>query len=64
MLSIREVQTDDAPGLAEIYSYYVDKTAVSFEYDAPTSEEFVKRINKTDCERYAYDHKRIQGKRF
>lgn len=47
MLSIREVQTDDAPGLAEIYSYYVDKTAVSFEYDAPTSEEFVKRINKT-----------------
>ena len=44
MVSIREVQISDAPRLSEIYSYYVQNTAVSFEYDAPTREEFVKRI--------------------
>lgn len=38
--TIRDVKTDDAAGLAEIYSYYVLNTAVSFEYVAPPKEEF------------------------
>jgi phosphinothricin acetyltransferase len=29
---IREVKLEDAERLAEIYSYYVQNTAVSFEY--------------------------------
>ncbi len=45
-ITIRKVQTDDAARLAEIYSYYVLNTAVSFEYDVPSTEEFISRIRK------------------
>ena len=38
-LSIRAVQLSDAGRLAEIYSYYVLNTAVSFEYEAPLVDE-------------------------
>ena len=50
---IRPVSENDAPVLAEIYSYYVRKTAVSFEYDAPDESEFRKRIAAT-VEKYPY----------
>ena len=53
MLSIREVQINDASRLAEIYSYYVKNTAVSFEYEVPTADEFEKRIKHT-TEKYPY----------
>ena len=53
MVSIREVQISDAPRLSEIYSYYVHNTAVSFEYEAHTQEEFMKRIMYT-TEKYPY----------
>ena len=53
MLSIREVQISDAPRLAEIYSYYVKNTAVSFEYVVPTANEFERRIKHT-TEKYPY----------
>jgi len=43
----------DAERLAEIYSYYVLNTAVSFEYEAPTEEEFVRRIERI-TEKYPY----------
>lgn len=46
-LSVRSVQISDAERLAEIYLYYVNDTAVSFEYEAPSSEEFIKRIEHT-----------------
>ena len=46
-LTIREVRLEDAERLSEIYSYYVLNTAVSFEYEAPSAEEFRKRIEKT-----------------
>lgn len=45
-LTIRDVRADDALILSEIYSYYVENTAVSFEYKAPTEEEFRDRIMK------------------
>ena len=38
-LSVRPVQISDVERLAEIYSYYVHNTAVSFEYEAPSAEE-------------------------
>lgn len=52
-LSVRAVQISDAERLAEIYSYYVIKTAVSFEYEAPSADEFIRRIERT-TEKYPY----------
>ena len=52
-LTIREVRPEDAGRLAEIYSYYVLNTAVSFEYQAPSAAEFAERIRKT-LEKYPY----------
>lgn len=43
-LIIRNVNLNDAERLAEIYSYYVKNTAVSFECKAPDAGEFKKRI--------------------
>ncbi|HAV90537.1 MAG TPA: GNAT family N-acetyltransferase [Eubacterium sp.] len=52
-IKIREVKLDDAERLAEVYSHYVLNTAVSFEYEVPTVEEFKERIAKT-IEKYPY----------
>ena len=46
-ISVRSASPEDAAALAAIYAYYVEHTAVSFEYDAPTAEEFRGRIEKT-----------------
>ena len=51
--TIRNVQISDAARLAEIYSYYVSDTAVSFEYDVPSAEEFEHRIKKIS-DKYPY----------
>ena len=53
MIKIREVRTADAPHLLEIYAPYVEKTAISFEYDVPTLEEFAGRISRI-ASRYPY----------
>src|SRR5699024_2455384 len=44
---------DDAPALLAIYTPYVRETAVTFEYEVPTPEEFAGRIRRT-LERYPY----------
>lgn len=44
---IRSARADDALDILNIYSYYVENTAVSFEYDTPSLDEFSKRIEKT-----------------
>ena len=41
---VREATPEDAPRLLEIYGYYVEKTAITFEYDVPSVEEFRDRI--------------------
>ena len=43
----------DAAAILSVYRYYVEKTAVSFEYEVPSLEEFRKRIEKT-LEKYPY----------
>ena len=43
-LKIRDAQIEDAERLLEIYSPYILNTAVSFEYDVPTLENFQERI--------------------
>ena len=52
-LTIREVRVEDAERLVEIYAHYVKNTAVSFEYDVPTVEEFANRIQKISA-KYPY----------
>ncbi len=43
---IRIAKETDSPALAAIYGYYVENTAVSFEYEAPGAEEFAGRIRE------------------
>ena len=43
-MKIRDAKISDAGDLAELYRYYVENTAYTFEYAAPTAEEFSKRI--------------------
>ena len=40
----RTAQAEDALQISEIYRYYVENTAVTFAYDAPTEEEFRRKI--------------------
>lgn len=52
-IDIRLAEKKDAHNLLEIYSYYVKNTAISFEYEVPTEEEFGNRIVKIS-ERYPF----------
>lgn len=42
--TLRIATLDDAQELLKIYSYYVENTAITFEYEAPTLEEFEQRM--------------------
>lgn len=53
MLKIRTASPEDAPRLLEIYSYYVEYTAISFEYVPPTPGEFRSRMEDT-LRKYPY----------
>lgn len=46
-VEFRSVSLDDAAAIADIYRPYVENTAVSFEYSAPTADEIAKRIKNT-----------------
>lgn len=46
-LVIRPATLQDAGELLKIYSPYVRETAISFEYDVPSVEEFADRIRNT-----------------
>ncbi len=52
-VTIRRATLGDAARLVEIYAYYVQETAVSFEYDVPSEGEFRSRMRRT-LERYPY----------
>lgn len=52
-MTIRTAAVEDAAELLEIYAPYVLDTAISFEYDVPTVEEFQKRMAGT-LEKYPY----------
>lgn len=53
MITIRAAKPEDAKELLDIYSYYVEKTAISFETEIPKVEEFRARIERT-LKRYPY----------
>ena len=61
MLTIRNAKSEDAGRLLEIYDYYVKHTAITFEYDTPTPEEFRMRMEKI-MERYPYLVIEIEGR--
>ncbi len=52
-IKIRIADLSDAEELLGIYRPYVEKTAISFEYEVPTVDEFRKRIERT-LQKYPY----------
>lgn len=53
LIQIRTASSEDARELLEIYKPYVEKTAITFEYDVPNLQEFKARIEKT-LKKYPY----------
>ena len=53
MIVVRRAVMADAEPIAEIYDYYVKNTAITFEYESPSAEEFKKRMELT-MRRYPY----------
>lgn len=51
---IRPATPADAEALLGIYAYYVRSTAISFEYEVPSLQEFRRRITETLERRYPY----------
>ena len=52
-MEIRFAKPSDARSLLDIYAPYVENTAITFEYEVPTIEDFATRIEKT-LEKYPY----------
>lgn len=52
-IKIRTATVEDAAKLLEIYRYYIEETAVTFEYEVPSVEEFQGRIRHV-LEHYPY----------
>lgn len=52
-IQIRVARESDAAALRDIYAPYVERTAVSFEYEAPDVATFLERIRRVQ-ERYPY----------
>ena len=53
MVVVRDATMEDAERILEIYDYYVRNTAITFEYDTPSLDEFKRRMKKT-MQRYPY----------
>ena len=60
-IQIRTASVEDAAELLELYSHYVRRTAISFEWEVPTLEEFQGRVRRT-LEQYPYLTARQDGK--
>lgn len=61
MIEIHEAKEADAAGLLAIYAPYVEHTAITFEYEVPTLEEFTERIRQTKT-KYPYLVAKQDGK--
>jgi phosphinothricin acetyltransferase len=53
MIIVRDATMEDAGRILEIYDYYVKNTAITFEYNTPTLDEFKGRMERT-MQRYPY----------
>ena len=45
-IKIRVATSEDVAALLKIYAPYVQKTAITFDYEVPTLEEFTEKIEK------------------
>lgn len=52
-IEIRTATVDDAGAILDVYRYYVENTAISFEYETPSVFEFKRRIENT-LKKYPY----------
>ena len=43
-IEIRNATKDDLQDILNIYGYYTEKTAISFEYETPSMEDFTRRF--------------------
>lgn len=59
-ITIRTAVLQDAEALLAIYAPYVENTAITFEYDVPTVEEFAGRIGNV-LKRYPYLVAEVDG---
>ena len=59
-VKIRPVREEDAEALVKIYAPYVKNTAITFEYDVPTAEDFAGRISNV-LRRYPYLVAEVNG---
>lgn len=46
-ITLRLARPEDARALLDIYSWYVENTTVTFEYEVPSVQEFARRITDT-----------------
>ena len=60
-LKIRFADAEDAEAILFIYAPYVERTAITFEYEVPTVEEFRQRIERT-LEKYPYLVAELDGR--
>lgn len=60
-IKTRLASIDDAQTLLDIYAYYVENTAISFEFTVPTLEDFSNRIRST-LVNYPYYVAEVDGK--
>ncbi len=59
-MTIERVTADDAEELLKIYAPYIEDTAITFEYDVPTTQEFAERI-KNISSKYPYIKAVVNG---
>lgn len=60
-VKIRIARPEDGSVLLAIYSFYITNTAVTFEYDIPSAQEFSLRISET-LKNYPYLVAEVDGK--
>lgn len=60
-MKIEKVTFEDAEKLLEIYAPYVENTAITFEYDVPSKDEFEERIKNISA-KYPYIKAVDEGK--
>ncbi len=60
-IEIKAAKPENAAELLAIYKYYVENTAITFEIQTPTLEEFTARIEKT-LKKYPYIVAVLDGK--
>lgn len=52
-IAIRTARAEDAGAIAEIYRPYVERTAITFDYEAPSAADFADRISRIE-ERFPF----------